>query len=205
MIRNLIFDMGQVLMKWDPMYIAAQYTTTPEEAREFMDLLIIQPDWYLVDAGQLPEAEYRAGLAARAPEKWREKLLQCYTEFHVHMPPITAMHELANEAKAAGLGVYVLSNALPRFEGLLKNCPTLQCVDEMVISALEGMAKPDARIYRLALEKFGVQGDESVFIDDLQENIDAAEREGIHGIRFDGDVPALRRKLREMGVPVGTD
>jgi len=205
MIRNLIFDMGQVLMRWDPMFIAGHYVDDPAEAQEFVDELIVQPDWYLVDAGQIPEAEYRAKLAERAPEKWRERLLKCYDEFHIYMPPIAEMHTLANEAKAAGYGVYVLSNALTRFDRLIDECPTLQCIDNKVISAIEKMAKPDLRIYELALRKFGLPGDECVFIDDLQENIDGAVKSGIHGIRFDGDVAALRRKLLEMGVKLGTE
>lgn len=57
----------------------------------------------------------------------------------------------------------------------------------------------------MALRKFGLPGDECVFIDDLQENIDGAVKSGIHGIRFDGDVAALRRKLLEMGVKLGTE
>lgn len=204
MIRNLIFDMGQVLMKWDPMYIASHYTDSPEEAQEFVNELIVQPDWYLVDAGQIAEKDYRAALEKRASEKWREKLLKCYDEFHIYMPPLEDMHDLANEAKAAGYGIYVLSNALPRFREMLAGWPTLQCIDGMVISAIEGMAKPDPRIYRLVLERFGLKGEECVFIDDLQENADAAEREGIHGAQFDGDVNHLREKLAALGVNFGT-
>lgn len=204
MIRNLIFDMGQVLMKWDPMYIAAHYVDDPAEAQEFVDALIVQPAWNLVDAGRIPEKDYRAALEKRAPEKWREKLLRCYDEFHIYMPPLEEMHALANAAKAAGYGVYVLSNALPRFRDLLAGWPTLQCVDGMVISAIEGMAKPDPRIYRLILERFGLKGEECVFIDDIQANTDAAEREGIHGAQFDGDVARLREKLAALGVQLGT-
>ena len=205
MIRNLIFDMGQVLMKWDPLFIASHYVDDSADAQEFVNQLIIQPDWYLVDAGQIPEADYLAQLKQRAPEKWRDLLVKCYGEFEKYMPPIEEMHALANEAKAAGYGVYVLSNALPRFERVLGECPTLQCVQDKVISALEKLAKPDLRIYELALRKFGLPGDECVFIDDLQENIEGAEKAGIHGICFDGDVAALRRKLLEMGVKLGTN
>lgn len=205
MIRNLIFDMGQVLMKWDPAYIAAQYTATPEDAAAFMAELIVQPDWYLVDAGQIAEADYYAGLEKRASDRFRDALLTCYKEFEKHMPPLADMHALANRAKAAGYGVYVLSNALPRFEQVLKTCPTLQCIDDMVISAKEGMAKPDPRIYQLALSRFGKPADECVFIDDLQENIDAAKAEGIHGIVFDGDVSKLLAALADLGVDLGTN
>lgn len=205
MIRNLIFDMGQVLMRWDPLFIASHYVDDPAEAQEFVDELIVQPDWYLVDAGQIEEADYRAQLAQRASEKWRDRLLQCYDEFEMYMPPIAQMHALANEAKAAGYGVYLLSNALTRFERVLRECPTLQCVDDKVISAIEHLAKPDLRIYELALRKFNLPGDECVFIDDLQENIDGAAKAGIHGVRFDGDVSALRRSLQEMGVQLGTN
>lgn len=200
MIRNLIFDMGQVLMRWDPDFIASHYVDDPAEAKEFVQQLIIQPDWYLVDAGQIAEADYYAQLEKRAPEKWRDRLLTCYREFEKYMPPIAEMHELANQAKAAGYGVYVLSNALPRFARVLEECPTLQCVDGKVISAIEKLAKPDPRIYRLALERFGAKGDECVFIDDLAENVAAAEQVGIHGAQFDGNVDALRTKLRELGV-----
>lgn len=204
MIRNLVFDMGQVLMRWDPLFIASHYVDDPAEAEEFMNELIVQPEWYLVDAGQIAEKDYRAALEKRAPEKWRERLLKCYDEFEIFMPPIEKMHALANRAAECGYEVYILSNALPRFRELLRGWPTLQCVRGMIISAIEQMAKPDPAIYRLLLERFELTADECVFIDDLQENIDAAEREGIHGIRFDGDVDALCGELRKLGVDLGT-
>lgn len=69
-----------------------------------------------------------------------------------------------------------------------------------MISAIEKLAKPDLRIYQLALKKFGLKGDECVFIDDLEENVAGAEQAGIHGAQFDGDVNALREKLRGLGV-----
>lgn len=200
MIRNLIFDMGQVLMRWDPDFIASHYVKDPADIKAFVNELIVQPDWYLVDAGQIAEADYYAQLEKRAPEKWRDKLLACYREFEKYMPPIVEMHELANQAKAAGYGVYVLSNALPRFDRLIDECQTLQCVDGKVISAIVKLAKPDLRIYQLALKKFGLKGDECVFIDDLEENVAGAEQAGIHGAQFDGDVNALREKLRGLGV-----
>lgn len=200
MIRNLVFDMGQVLMRWDPLFIASHYTDNEDEAREFMNELIVQPDWYLVDAGQIAEKDYRASLEKRAPEKWREKLLQCYDEFEIFMPPIEEMHKLAQRASKCGYEVYILSNALPRFRDLLKGWPTLQGVNGMIISAIEKVAKPDPAIYRLLLERFELTAEECVFIDDLQENIDAAEREGIHGIRFDGDMAKLREELHRLGV-----
>ena len=200
MIENLIFDMGQVLLRWDPAYIASHYVDDPADVPAFVDALIVQPDWHLADAGQIAEADYRAQLSQRAPAPWRQALLRCYDEFEVHMPPIQAMHALANQAKAAGYGVYVLSNALPRFEAVVRNCPTLQCVDDVVISALVKLAKPDPRIYQLALAQFGVSGDRCVFIDDLAQNVAGAEQAGIHGLRFDGNVPALRESLRQMGV-----
>ena len=62
-------------------------------------------------------------------------------------------------------------------------------VDEMIISAEEGIAKPDERIYRIALEKMGVEPEEAVFLDDLSANVEAARQLGMKAVQFHGYAP----------------
>ena len=111
------------------------------------------------------------------------------------MRPIPGIWALIGELKARGYGVYLLSNASTWFAGHLDDYPILRLFDGRLISAPEKMAKPEERIYRLALERFGLNAAETLFVDDRAENTEAAERVGIAGYVFDGDAEKLRERI----------
>ena len=113
------------------------------------------------------------------------------------MRPIPGIWALVGELKARGYSVYLLSNASTWFAGHLDDYPILRLFDGRLISAPEKMAKPEERIYRLALERFGLNAAETLFVDDRAENTEAAERVGIAGYVFDGDAEKLRERILE--------
>ena len=74
-------------------------------------------------------------------------------------------------------------------------------IEDRVLSCEEHLLKPDAAIYRRALQRFGIEADETVFVDDRKENAEGAEAVGIHGITFTGAAP-LRQELAALGVEI---
>jgi len=94
----------------------------------------------------------------------------------------------------------LLSNAWSDLRELLHRLGIADAFDVMVISAEEHLMKPDPAIYRLALERLGVQAEEAVFVDDREENVQAARSLGIHGIQYRSREQVFA-KLRALGIP----
>ena len=108
--------------------------------------------------------------------------------WHKLMKRIPGAVEYIKQLKSEGKKVYVLSNAPLRFAELEKLYPDIfSLFDGIVVSAREKTIKPEDRIYRILLERYNLKPEECYFYDDLQENIDAAKRNGIDGEVFTGD------------------
>lgn len=204
MIRNIIFDMGNVLLRWDPQHIAAQFTADAEAQRRLRAAIFEDPDWAAQDAGAISEDEMRDHIRSRLPGELHEAAMNCYDAFERHMLDIPEMQALALELKAEGHRIYVLSNANTRFADYLQGLSFFQQFDGIVISAREKLVKPDARLYRLALERFGLRPEESLFIDDAQANVEGARAVGMAALRFDGDVGRIRAEMKKLGLLSGT-
>lgn len=204
MIRNIIFDMGNVLLRWDPQHIVSQFTADAEAQRRLQEAIFEDPDWAAQDAGAISEDEMRMRIRSRLPEALHEAAMNCYNAFERHMPDIPEMQALALELKAEGCRIYVLSNANVRFADYLPGREFFREFDGIVISAQEKLVKPDARLFRLALDRFGLRPEESLFIDDAQANVEGARAVGMAALRFDGDVDGIRAEMGKLGLLSGT-
>ena len=204
MIRNIIFDMGNVLLRWDPQHIVSRFTADAEAQRRLRAAIFEDPDWAAQDAGAISEDEMRDHIRSRLPGELHEAAMNCYDAFERHMQDIPEMQALALELKAEGHRIYVLSNANTRFADYLQGLSFFQQFDGIVISAREKLVKPDARLYRLALERFGLRPEESLFIDDAQANVEGARAVGMAALRFDGDVGRIRAEMKKLGLLSGT-
>lgn len=205
MIRNVIFDMGNVLLRWDPQYIVSQFTDDPEAQRRIRAAIFDDPDWAAQDAGALTEDEMRSRIRGRLPEELHEAALRCFDGFERHMPDIPETQALVEELRAAGRRIYLLSNANVRFWDYLHGREFFRRFDGIVISAREKLVKPDVRLYRLAMEQFGLKPEECLFVDDMPANVAGAEAAGMAALWFNGDVTELKENMEQMGVFFGTN
>ena len=203
MIRNIIFDMGGVLLRFDPEYFIARLGITGEDARTLHREVFRSADWVRMDRGTLTDEEGVERICRRLPERLHGAVeaLVCRWEFP-DILPMEGMAELIGELKTAGYGIYLLSNAFARQPGYWPRVPGSEHFSDTLISADVKMVKPQREIYELALEKFGVKAEECVFIDDLPSNIEMGENCGIRGVVFHGDAAVLRRDLRRAGVNI---
>ena len=200
MIRNLVFDMGMVLMDFHP--IAACRAAAPDEesAQLVFHALFAHPEWLKLDDNTIQQDELGRRAMARLQDEGLRALVPKLLE---DMPqnvlsPIPGMAELTDELLRSGLRVYLLSNAGLVFSEKREIVPNIDRFHGVLFSADEGLVKPDPAIYRLLTARYGLRPEECLFVDDKEENVQAAKALGWSGYLFDGDVEALEKTLTAL-------
>ena len=203
MIRNILFDMGQVLIRWDPPLFVSRLGLNAEDSTLLLREVYQGADWVMLDRGSVTEDALIARVSARLPERLRgyvEGLVRHWDDPPLQIPD---MEPLVRELREKGYGVYLLSNAGLRHHDYWQRFPVSRYFgDHVFISADHLLLKPDPSFYETALRQFSLDRSECVFIDDNSANVEGALRCGLDAIVFFGDVPRLRRQLREKGVDI---
>lgn len=195
MIRNIIFDMGNVLIRYDPEYfIERSGIRDPQDKALLLKEVSHSPEWSLMDYGRLTEPEMEEYAYSRLPEHLHQAARDLIYHWE-NREPIPGMAELVRDCKKAGLGVYLLSNASFRQPDYWADIPGSEYFDGVMVSAFEGCVKPSAEIFRRLLERFCLKAEECLFVDDMPENVAGSKRAGIEGFVFQGDAAALRRAI----------
>jgi len=196
---TVVFDLGGVLIDWDPRYLYRQLFDDPDEMESFL-AEVTTAEWNAhQDAGR-PWAEAIELLVAEHPE--RRELIEA---FHGRWPEMLAgeipgtVHVLA-ELRAAGVRLVALSNwSAEMFPIARQRFDFLAWFEGIVISGDVGVNKPDRRIFELLMDRFGIEPAAALFIDDSSANVDAATALGFHAIQFT-DPKALRVELVRLGL-----
>ncbi len=200
MIRNIVFDMGNVLVIYDPVRVCRVYAQDEEEIEWIRRELFGSEEWILLDKGAVTEEEAMERVRRRLPnERLRALADRCMQEWHIHnIEPRPGMEELVRDLKGMGLGIYLCSNASRRLRVYEGRLPGNRYFDGTIVSAEEGVLKPDAAIYKRLFEKYSLCPEECFFIDDLPANIEGGRACGMDGYCFaDGDTERLRAFLME--------
>lgn len=200
-VTTVVFDMGNVLLRWTPFEFAWNYAATEGEARAVADSIFDSAEWPLVDAGALSERTMLAIAKTRLPERLHPVLEETYANYHNLQRRIWATNRLAFALHRAGARLCILSNVGQRFRYLGPRIPIFGLTDGIVISAFERVMKPDPAIYEIFCKRFGLAPETCVFVDDSAKNLIGAREVGMRTVHFTGDVEALRRELAELGVP----
>ena len=202
MIKNIVFDMGNVMIYFDKDVFLDQAGVGGEDRLLLKRTVFESLEWARLDRGSLKEGEAEALMCARLPERLHDKVHYFIWDWDKPLRPVRGMAELVRELKAKGYGIYLLSNAASRQHDYWPDIPGSECFDGTLISADVQLLKPDYAIYRLLCEKFSLDPAECFFIDDNPPNIEAAYCCGIDGAVFHNDVAVLRRDLNKAGIPV---
>lgn len=202
MIKNILFDMGNVLIRFDRGYFIDRLGVAPEDKPLLMREVFLSVEWVQMDRGSIAEAEAVERVCKRLPAHLHDAAEKLIAMWDRPILPIEGMYELVEELKSAGYGVYLLSNASIRQHEYWPRIPAHTFFDGTIISADEGVMKPGAEYYLRALNKFGLKAEECFFVDDVPANIEGALFCGISGAVFHGDAVLLRSQLRAAGVNV---
>ncbi|MCA3559423.1 MAG: HAD family phosphatase [Aestuariivirga sp.] len=196
---NVVFDIGNVLVQWDPRALYRKIFSSETEAAWFL-ANVCTHDWNLEQDRGRSFAEGVAALTARFPEhaeaiaaydlRWHETVLG----------PIDGSVAILEELRAAGVPLYSITNFNQhKFRETLQRFAFLSAFRDIVVSGDERVLKPDGAIYRLLLERNGLAAADCVFIDDSAKNVEGARTVGMKGVHFTTP-EALRRQLAALGV-----
>ncbi len=203
MVRNIVFDMGMVLMDYHPLAASRAIAPDEEGAQKIFEALFRCPEWAMTDEGTLS----LEGLVPVAVANLTDPALQALIPPLVAgMPwnvlsPIEAMRGVPGRLRDRGFGVYLLSNASEMVSKHLDIVPDITRFSGVVISCVEKLVKPDPAIYRLLTDRYGLSPSECLFVDDIQKNVEGAVAEGWHGYVHDGDADKLVRFLAALPNP----
>ena len=185
MIKNIVYDFGGVLVDWNPRYLYDGYFGDEQKSRRFIEN-ICTGEWNVqMDAGR-PFADCVAELSARHPE-WADAI-DIYRSRWIEMigGEVEGTADVVRRLKAAGYGVYGLTNwSNETFPSVRDRYEVFSLLEGIVVSGDECLVKPDERIYRCLLDRYGLNAAESLFIDDNATNVAAARAVGMEGLRFE--------------------
>ncbi len=196
MIKHLVLDMGNVLLSWEPEAFALRAAGNEADADILNTALFASPQWPLHDAGQITEEELRLSARSRTPARLHAALDRLIDQWPDWMAPIPGALQFTLRAREAGLGLYLLSNAGTRFPQALLARGIYPPFDGMVVSAHEKLSKPDPRLYQRLCQRFALQPESCLFVDDILVNVQAAQSIGMAAHHFDGDWAPVASRLR---------
>lgn len=179
LIRNIVLDMGNVLMDYDPEVPLKKFLDSEADRAVIRKELFEGPEWVLRDAGTISENEMYERVAARVPERLHEGLRHCAYEWMICMVPLEAARKFCAYAREQGYRLYVLSNASDTFYGYFEDFTPLTYFDGVVISCEVHSVKPDAGIYNYLLEHYQLNPKECLFLDDREDNVQGARAVGM--------------------------
>lgn len=195
MIRNLLFDLVGVLMRFDTEGYYRAQGIGPRDADILRREVFRSLEWAMQDRGAISDDDAIAAICARVPARLHGAVGDLIRRENRAILPVPGMEELVREYKARGFKVYLLSNTSTAFHRFQTQVPALRHFDGALISADVGLVKPDPEIFRLACKRFGIEPAETAFIDDTPINAEAALHVGMRAFVFNDDVDALRAWL----------
>jgi 2-haloacid dehalogenase len=200
MITTIIFDLGAVLIDWNPHYMYRTIFNDEGEMKNFL-ASVTTSDWNEEQDAGRSLAEGTEILVRQFPEheenirafygRWDEMLGEAFHD------TVEIFKELNESGKYK---IYALTNwSAETFPVALERFEFLHWFDDIVVSGTEKMRKPAPEFYQLLLDRHNVKAEDALFIDDNYRNILAAEKLGIQSIHFTG-ADALKERLKELSI-----
>ncbi|HEV2186459.1 MAG TPA: HAD family phosphatase [Stellaceae bacterium] len=196
----VIFDLGGVLLDWNPRHLYRKLFPADEAAMEHFLATVCTGEWNRQQDAGRPVADAADLLKAEHPDK--AELIDAYYGRHLDMiaGPVEGSVAILAELRERGTPLYFLSNyAAETYKLALRRFDFLGWFRGGVVSGEVGFIKPDPKIYALLIDQFGIDPRRAVFIDDVAANADAAGPFGIHGVHF-RDAGQLRGELTTLGL-----
>lgn len=200
MIRNIVFDMGWVLVEYKPLDYIREFLKQEDDIAAIYQEMFNAPEWLRNDRGTIEPDEFIHTVCTRIPERLHPAAKQIWQHWHEYIKPIGETNTLAEQLKKNGYHVYLLSNVSERYYLFRDLMPAVSCFDGEFVSADVHFIKPEKEIYQLFFERFGLNPEECFFIDDRPENVAAGEAFGMCGFCYGQDIGALKIALKNAGV-----
>jgi 2-haloacid dehalogenase len=203
-VRTVVFDIGGVLLDWDPRHLYRRLISDPAEMAEFLGR-ICSPQWHLAHDLGADTEQSCLELAAAHPD--RSELIMAWSHRSEEMVAgqLDQAVSVLAEVKAAGLRCLALSNMeSDKFRLRRSRYPFFGLFDGCVISGMEGVVKPDRRIFEILLARYDLRPEATVFVDDTAANVAAAREFGITALAY-STAAQLRGDLCDLGLPIARE
>lgn len=195
-IKNVILDMGNVLLDYNPEAILNAFFETKEDKNLIEQELFQGPEWEQGDLGQIKNEERFDGVSKRVPVRLHNALWRCIHGWGRYMLPLPGAKEFCGYIKQKGYGIYILSNACNEFYYYFPRHYDLDFFDGVVVSSDVHIIKPDPRIYKHLLTAYDRKPEECLFIDDREDNVRAAADIGMRARIFRNDFDIIREEYQ---------
>ncbi|PZF85184.1 HAD family hydrolase [Jiangella anatolica] len=198
--QAVVFDLGGVLVDWDPRYLYRTLLPSEESVERFL-AEVTTPSWNAAQDAGRTWADAVAELTALHPQY--TALIEAYDARWIETigGEIDGTVELLRELRSSGsVGLYALTNwSAEKFPLAVERFEWLSWFEGIVVSGVERLVKPDPRIFRLLLDRYGLDASSTVYIDDNPPNVDAAAELGMTSLHFTGP-DRLRDELSQLGL-----
>jgi len=203
LIQNIVFDMGGVIVEFNPRAVLASYLDSREDIEYLYQEVFKSTEWVEMDKGTLTAEQAARRILSRLRAEYHPLAERLIMRWFLEMPPKPDMEQLVRELKREGYRIYLLSNTSRDFYAFKDSVPAFGCFDGFVISADHFAIKPDPSLYKILFSRFGLPPEDCFFVDDSPANVETGASFGMKTHCFaDGDISALRRAMRSYRIKV---
>lgn len=200
-VRNIVFDVGNVIVRWEPLEIIRLTFVESEDHEQLSKAIFQSQTWVNLNKGLISETaaktQYQQILGL---SEWESEQLFYYVKQTQRL--IAGSIELIQHIKSAGYSVYALTDNVHEIVSYLKSTYSFWLLfDGAIVSADVGVLKPQPEIYHSLLNKFELIASETVFIDDMLYNVEGAKSVGMHAIQFE-DIDQCEKDLISLGLNI---
>ena len=197
-IKNIIFDLGNVLLDFKPeQFLLENYSGDADLQKRLYQVIFQSEEWIMLDKGVLSQDEVVERLSDKYPSD-ADKIKNIFDNWTEMLKPITGTVEILEKLKDNNYKLFVLSNYhIKAYEKVFEENTFFKYFDGIVISAKEKTIKPEKEIYQILIKRYQIIPEESIFIDDTEENLEGADKFGFHTILFSSPLK-LAQKLKDV-------
>lgn len=195
MIKNIVFDIGNVLLEFNPRKYFAKYFNDETLANALCDAMLSGATWNKYDLGEYSLKQVEDEIVVKNPQ-YKDLIHEMLSIWVKILEPIDYSLEKMRLLKRRGYKIYLLSNLNKEaYEYIKENTFLFKEVDGYIVSFKEHMIKPNQEIYACLCNRYRLNPNECIFIDDLDKNVEAAKQYGMQGIVFN-EIKQVEKELQ---------
>ena len=205
MIKNIIFDLGNVILQCSTIETMYNFTASEEMAKNLITYIFKSEEWKLLDLGNISKEEVISRIQERVPDEYKPLIKEVMENRAKYLKLNEGTIEIAKKLKDIGYKIYVLSNMSTFTYEYFKDNEFFKLCDGIVISAYEHIKKPDEEIFKRLLNRYKLVPEECLFIDDdpSEENYKTANKMGIKDRKIiPNQAEDVRKLLLEFNIEI---
>ena len=200
MYKNILFDMGNVIMDFSPDYILSMYTKDVKLINFLKYKILYTVAWARSDKGELTEEGIYDETIKGLDEKYHSIAKEVIYGWSNYKTESKEIYELMKELKNKGYRLFLCSNAAESFHKYEDEIEAFKLLEAKVVSADIRQVKPDKEFFEYLLNTYRLKPEECFFIDDLAVNVKGAYECGIDGYQYNGNAGLLRKFMERVGI-----